>query len=362
MKLKCLYTFAILIAANQLIAQTIPRLNVAGNLKTDTLTVGSIQKEGGTSSQILLANGGVASTDGLITDSPQTFLGAKTFDNQVRFNNGFEFGNFNGFRLLQTEDGRQLSISNATTSSTLQINDTEGIYVYNPSYPSDFIHQPPAIISQGNVQANKNVVAIDTVSAGLGIKLTNGKPSQMLLSNGTVTTDTARAGQVLTFQSAEEAPVWRSLHTTTLTDIVNSSIYTFSGTTGGTSSPNLTQRVNNLNLTLSNNSLTNWTAGAFYLVTISAKMSQTGNLPTVYQNGYFAISNSSSINSKVTYGNGASTSIHRSSLIPSTDYVSNSSTEIWAPTNATDTLYLTKYTDPGITHDWLGTVIIIRIK
>lgn len=358
---KQIITLALLFVSSVALAQTNHRLSVAGNLKADTLVTKVIKRDGGTASQILLADGSTTSTNGLITSNDQAFDGQKTFNTQVRLQGGLDFNHVNGFSISQPAT-TSLVIQNSSNDGNYTFSNNGVFYVSNGSYPwSPGLR--PQIISQGIVQAYENVIANDTLVAGKGIKLAGARPSQVLLANGTVTGTSATTGQVLTYQGPNAAPTWQTVSGGGgSSSSFASSYYTFSGTSGGSTTPALTERLNDLSLTLSSNQLSGFVIGGVYEVTISAKLRQPGNSAGTNQNAYFAISKNTSISTDLDHGDGAVASINRTSSTPTGDWVSASSTEIWVPTQTKTTLYLTAYSDQVIGQTWKGIVTIKRLK
>lgn len=358
---KQIITLAFLFISSVALAQSNHRLSVAGNLKADTLVTKVIKKDSGTASQILLADGSTTSTNGLLSSGEQTIDGTKIFSNQVRLQSGLDFNHQNGFSIDQP-NLNTLFIQNSGNGGTYTFSNSGVFYVSNNSYPWDATVRP-RIISQGIVQAYEDVIANDTLLAGKGIKLAGAKPSQVLLANGTVTDTTATIGQVLTYRGPRAAPTWQTVSSGGgSSSSFASSYYTFSGTLGGSTTPALTERLNDLSLTLSTNQLSGFVIGGVYEVTISAKLRQPGNAAGTNQNAYFAISKNTSISSDLDHGDGAVVSINRTTSTPTGDWVSESSTEIWVPTQTKTTLYLTAYSDQVVGQTWKGIVTIKRLK
>ncbi len=219
---KQIYTMGLLLLSTLGLAQGNQRLNVAGNLKADTLVAKVIKKDSGKANQILLADGSTTSTNGLMTTGNQTFEGIKTFNSEIVTPRGFRFGEadigFGIYNVNHHSAGPILNLSNGGAGGGAYIGPNGQFLVYDGSWGSNPAPYAvsrftgsltPYVISQGYIRANLNSIALDTLIAGKGIKLMSGKAGQILLANGTLT-GTGSTGQVLSYQGENAAPTWVS--------------------------------------------------------------------------------------------------------------------------------------------------------
>ena len=134
-------------------------------------------------------------------------------------------------------------------------------------------------------------------------------------AQGSSTLGAGSAGQVLTSNGAAGAPYWAAPSALLGS---NMTVYTVSATAAaaGTAALTLTNQFNNLNLTLSTNSLTGFVANATYLMLFNFSWAPTTSADV---NAYCSVSTTPNIATSVVYGSGVAASNARGAFTPNGD-------------------------------------------